>query len=116
MLKVVLLTVLALLAFAGNSAPPLTGFALMALSGIAWGFYTLAGKGSKKPLIDTANNFLRTLPFIALTIVLTFNDIQISNQGVFLAIAAGALTSGLGGNTPPGCRLCADTRASVTPS
>jgi len=80
----------------GASAPPLTSFALMAISGIAWGLYTLAGTGSKTPLIDTANNFLRTLPFIALLTILTFENIQISNQGIMLAIVSGAVTSGLG--------------------
>lgn len=80
----------------GASAPSLSGFALMSISGIAWGFYTLAGSGSKTPLIDTANNFLRTLPFIALVTILTFENIQISNQGIILAIVSGAVTSGLG--------------------
>ncbi len=80
----------------GASAPSLTGIVLMAVSGIAWGFYTLAGKGSKSPLIDTANNFLRTLPFIALITLLTFDDIQTSSQGIVLAIVSGAVTSGLG--------------------
>jgi drug/metabolite transporter (DMT)-like permease len=80
----------------GAAAPSLTGFVLMAGSGIAWAFYTLAGKNSKNPLIDTANNFLRTLPFIAMTMVLTFSEIQISNKGILLAIASGAVMSGLG--------------------
>lgn len=80
----------------GASAPSLTSFALMSISGIAWGLYTLAGSGSKTPLIDTANNFLRTLPFIALVTILTFENIQISNQGIMLAIVSGAVTSGLG--------------------
>jgi drug/metabolite transporter (DMT)-like permease len=80
----------------GAAAPSLTGFVLMAGSGIAWAFYTLAGKNSKNPLIDTANNFLRTLPFIAMTMLLTFSEIQISNKGILLAIASGAVMSGLG--------------------
>lgn len=80
----------------GSSAPSLTGFVLMAVSGIAWAFYTLAGKDSTTPLIDTANNFLRTVPFIALTMLLTSPDIQISNKGIVLAVISGAVTSGLG--------------------
>ncbi len=78
------------------SAPSYTGFALMAVSGVAWGFYTLDGKGSKTPLIDTANNFLRTLPFVVLVTLLTIDTLQISNHGVVLAIVSGAITSGLG--------------------
>jgi drug/metabolite transporter (DMT)-like permease len=80
----------------GASAPSLTGFVLMAISGIAWGAYTLAGSGSKNPLIDTANNFLKTLPFIVLVTLLTLDNIQISNQGIALAIISGAVMSGLG--------------------
>ncbi len=80
----------------GASAPSLTGFALMAISGIAWGLYTLVGKGSKKPLIDTTSNFLRTLPLVAFVTLLTFDNAQISNQGVVLAVVSGAVTSGLG--------------------
>ena len=80
----------------GASAPSLSGFALMVFSGMAWGFYTLMGKNSQKPLIDTANNFLRTLPFVVLVSLLTFDSIQLSNQGIMLAIVSGAITSGLG--------------------
>jgi drug/metabolite transporter (DMT)-like permease len=80
----------------GAAAPPLTGFVLMAISGIAWGFYSLAGKRSTTPLLDTASNFLRTLPLVALLICFTFDHVQISNQGVALAIASGCIMSGLG--------------------
>jgi drug/metabolite transporter (DMT)-like permease len=78
------------------SAPSLTGFLLMAISGIAWAFYTLAGRGSKTPLVDTTNNFLRTLPFIGLLMLLTLSNIELSNQGILLAIISGTVTSGLG--------------------
>ncbi|MCL4107922.1 UNVERIFIED_CONTAM: hypothetical protein GTU68_016950 [Idotea baltica] len=87
---------LTILLLPGASAPSSTGFALMALSGVAWGIYTLAGKGSKTPLNDTANNFLRTLPLVVILILFTFDSAQISKQGVILAIASGAITSGLG--------------------
>lgn len=78
------------------SAPSLTGFLLMAISGIAWGFYTLAGRGSKTPLVDTTNNFLRTLPFIGLLMLLTLSHIELSNEGILLAVMSGTVTSGLG--------------------
>lgn len=81
---------------AAESHTSLIGFALMIVSGIAWGFYTLAGKGSSNPLEDTANNFLRTLPFIVLTILVTYSEAQISSQGIILAIASGAIMSAMG--------------------
>ena len=80
----------------GVSAPPLLGFILMAIAGISWGFYTLAGKGSVNPLSDTAYNFLRTLPFLILILALTFEHTSLTNKGVMLAIASGGLTSGIG--------------------
>ena len=87
---------LALLLLPSGSAPSMTGFVLMAISGIAWGGYTLAGKGAKSPLIATSNNFLRTLPFVIGLVLFTFDSATISNDGVLLAIVSGALTSGLG--------------------
>jgi drug/metabolite transporter (DMT)-like permease len=87
---------LCILLLPGASAPSLNGFILMAISGAAWGAYTLAGKGSQNPLVDTAHNFLKTLPLIAIVTLLTLNDIQLSNKGIILAIISGAVMSGLG--------------------
>jgi drug/metabolite transporter (DMT)-like permease len=47
----------------GLSAPPLAGAGLMLLAGIAWGVYSLRGKGAGDPLQATAGNFLRAVPF-----------------------------------------------------
>lgn len=89
-------TGLCILLLPGASSPSLVGFFLMAISGIAWGFYTLAGRDSKSPLIDTTNNFLRTVPLVLLIMFFTIADTEISNRGVVLAVASGALASGLG--------------------
>ena len=80
----------------GLSAPPLTGFILMSLAGGAWGFYTLAGKGSKNPLGDTAYNFIRTAPFVVVLVAFTIQYSSLSWEGVLLAILSGGLTSGIG--------------------
>jgi len=77
-------------------SPSITGVILMAGSGIAWGVYTLLGRGSHDPLCDTAYNFIRTLPLIALLAAFTFANSHISLQGAILAILSGALASGLG--------------------
>lgn len=82
----------------GLSAPPLLGAALMLVAGVAWGFYSLLGRGAKDPLINTANNFLFSLPFVFavnLAAVL-LSGLHASANGIFLAILSGALTSGLG--------------------
>ncbi len=72
------------------------GFILMTLSGISWGLYTLIGRGSKNPLMDTAYNFLRTLPFIALLALMTLNNATFTNEGILLALISGGITSGIG--------------------
>lgn len=80
----------------GLTAPTRLGFVLMVISGIAWGFYSLNGRGSSQPLADTAGNFVRAAPF-ALLLYLPFTDsILISSNGFWLAVASGALASGIG--------------------
>ncbi len=78
------------------STPSFTGFVLMVMSGIAWGGYTLKGRGSINPISDTRYNFLRTLPFVFLLIILSLQDIHLSSSGVILAILSGAIASGIG--------------------
>lgn len=81
----------------GFSTPSFSGFVLMTLAGIAWGFYTLMGRGSKTPALDTARNFLFTWPWLLLLLLWLF--VQGGNwqsEGVLLALTSGAITSGLG--------------------
>lgn len=80
----------------GVAAPSLVGFILMSLAGIAWGLYTLAGKGSVSPLHDTAFNFIRTLPLVFILLVVTIQHATTSPQGILLALLSGALASGMG--------------------
>ncbi len=80
----------------GLTAPPLTGFIVMALSGISWAAYTLKGRQSSQALMDTAYNFIKTLPFVAILTVLSYQNAIVSYQGIVLAILAGAITSALG--------------------
>lgn len=78
------------------NTPTLAGFVLMTVAGIAWGGYTLKGRGSVNPLADTHYNFLRTLPFILIVAVLTFQNIEITLKGGILAVLSGAVASGVG--------------------
>ena len=80
----------------GAEAPDPLGFLLMAASGIAWGVYTLRGRGSVDPLADTTGNFLRaTLPAAVLA-GFFFSDLAITLEGALLGVASGALASGAG--------------------
>ena len=84
------------LVFPGLAAPPILYSMLMMSAGIAWGFYTLRGKGSENPLADTTGNFIRTVPMIFLIALPFLSQIQISNNGIILAILSGAFASGIG--------------------
>ncbi len=94
----------ALIAFSGFvylvmpdlTSPTFTGFVLMAVAGIAWGFYTLAGKGSQNPMSDTTYNFLRTLPLVIILIAVTFQHSALTQKGILLAALSGGVTSGIG--------------------
>lgn len=78
------------------STPSINGFILMCVAGIAWGYYTLAGRGSNYPLSDTAYNFARTLPFVLILALLTLRSGNFSVEGILLAVVSGAVTSGIG--------------------
>ena len=67
---------------------------LMALAGIAWGVYTVIGRGSGAAKESTTRNFLLATPMVLPMLLL--DSFIPSWQGVGLAIVAGALTSGLG--------------------
>lgn len=86
------------LVFPGLAAPPLAGSALMMTAGIAWGFYSIRGRGSQDPLADTAGNFVYAVPMVLviLLIVIAFRNIHLSTNGVVLAALSGALASGVG--------------------
>ena len=80
----------------GLEAPPVSSAALMILAGVAWGFYTLRGKGSANPLAETAGNFARAVPFVVLAALPFFQKIHLSTKGVLLAALSGAVASGIG--------------------
>lgn len=80
----------------GLSAPPLVNSLLMATAGIAWGFYTLRGRGSEDPLADTTGNFVRSVPMVILAALPFLYQIDVSARGVVLAVLSGAIASGIG--------------------
>lgn len=84
----------------GLSAPPLLGAVLMAVAGVAWGLYSLRGRGVADPLAATAGNFLRAVPMALglslLMAALSARSAHAGAQGIVLAAVSGALTSGLG--------------------
>ena len=80
----------------GLSAPPLWGSLLMLGAGVAWGIYSLRGKGAGDPIKVTAGNFLRAAAIAAALSLLTYNRITLDSAGFGYAVLSGALASGLG--------------------
>ncbi len=78
------------------TTPSTTGFLLMAVAGISWGVYTLKGRGSQNPLMDTAYNFFRTIPFVILLAIITINNTHYTFSGILLALLSGGIASGIG--------------------
>lgn len=87
------------LLFPGLSAPPLIGAVLMAGAGIAWGIYSLRGRGKADATAQTAGNFLRAAAIAAATALpalLLSGEAKPSTSGLMYALLSGAVTSGLG--------------------
>jgi len=80
----------------GLSTPSLTGFLLMSVAGMSWGIYTIRGRGSHAPLLDTSYNFARTIPLVFILVIFSLKDLHYSATGIWLAILSGAIASGIG--------------------
>ena len=84
------------LVFPGLTAPSVTGSVLMCVAGVAWGVYSLRGRGVLDPIAVTTDNFVRTIPFVLVVGLITLPKINLSQGGIFLAFFSGAMTSGMG--------------------
>jgi drug/metabolite transporter (DMT)-like permease len=80
----------------GIAAPDPLGALLMCVSGIAWGVYSVRGKGVTAPVAMTAGNFARSVPMTLLASALAFSSVRLDSFGVQLALISGIVTSGLG--------------------
>lgn len=80
----------------GLSAPPLLSSGLMMAAGVAWGIYSLRGKTASNPMGMTAGNFLRAVPFTVGLSLSMISATSLTLAGCLYAVAAGAVTSGLG--------------------
>jgi drug/metabolite transporter (DMT)-like permease len=81
----------------GLDSPPVAGAALMIAAGIGWGIYSLRGRGATRPIVTTAENFVRSVPFAAVFGAIAIAaPAQVTAPGVILAVASGGVASGLG--------------------
>ena len=80
----------------GVTAPDPAGAALMTVAGIAWGAYSLMGRGSSQPIETTAGNFRRASAFGVLLGFVSLASLAWDPAGAFLAVLSGAVASGVG--------------------
>jgi drug/metabolite transporter (DMT)-like permease len=80
----------------GSLQPDALGAALMIVAGVCWGVYSLVGRRSRDPLGATAGNFVRAAILAAAALVWLLGGRHITPSGVGLAVASGAIASGLG--------------------
>lgn len=87
---------LMILVLPGVETPSMLDAALMLASGIAWGAYSLFGRGEANPAAATCGNFLRTVPLTLLLSLIALPWIKPDANGVLYAVLSGAVTSALG--------------------
>ena len=87
---------LVVLVLPGLAAPPILNSALMIGAGVAWGVYSLRGRGAGEPTLATAGNFIRTVPMAFAFSLAMIGHLNLDKVGIALALASGIITSGLG--------------------
>ena len=80
----------------GLAAPPLVSAILMLTAGVAWGIYSLRGRGAGDPTQVTAGNFLRAVFLTAAVSLVRIPLLSIDALGVIYAVTSGAVASGVG--------------------
>jgi drug/metabolite transporter (DMT)-like permease len=76
--------------------PDLVGIALMIVAGVAWGVYSLRGRGAASPIAANARNFVLAVPLGLVLSAVTFRSASFAGRGLLLAVVSGGVTSGLG--------------------
>lgn len=80
----------------GLAAPSPAGSVLMTIAGFSWGIYSLRGRGTDRPLLETTGNFVRSVPLALAVSVMSLRHGHVTPAGAMLAVASGALASGAG--------------------
>jgi drug/metabolite transporter (DMT)-like permease len=87
---------LVILMLPGAHAPSVLDSVLMLASGIAWGIYSMFGRGSANPAASTSGNFLRAVPLTIGLSLLAMPWLRPDAYGALYAMLSGSLSSALG--------------------
>ncbi|MGH8545760.1 MAG: DMT family transporter [Gammaproteobacteria bacterium] len=80
----------------GVTAPSALGSLLMGTAGVAWGVYSILGRGVANPVSVTTGNFLRTVPLTLVVLIFWSSSLAITAEGFLWAALSGSLTSAVG--------------------
>ena len=80
----------------GVTAPPAVGALLMIAAGVAWGMYSLRGRGAGDATAVTAGNFVRAAALVVPLGLAGLPWATFDPAGLLWALCSGAVTSGLG--------------------
>ncbi len=80
----------------GLSTPMPFPAALMISAGIAWGLYSVRGRGAQNSTWVTAGNFIRTVPAAVVLMMMSISSVKLDLAGAGYGVVCGALTSALG--------------------
>jgi drug/metabolite transporter (DMT)-like permease len=80
----------------GLTAPSPQGAVLMGSAGVAWGVYSVRGRGAINPVAATRGNFARAVVPALILSLISISEVHGSARGITLAILSGAGASGLG--------------------
>jgi drug/metabolite transporter (DMT)-like permease len=80
----------------GITAPSVLGSVLMATAGIAWGIYSLRGRGVSDAIGATADNFMQTVPLALGAALAWLPVLTLTPMGFLWAALSGSVTSGVG--------------------
>jgi drug/metabolite transporter (DMT)-like permease len=82
----------------GLARPDPLGAGLMLLAGVAWGLYSLRGRGAGDPLHSNALSFSRAgaLALAVSAVAVALDSVRLTAAGALLAAVSGAIASGIG--------------------
>lgn len=80
----------------GLTAPSVSGAALMLGAGVAWGVYSLRGRGATEGTFETGGNFIRAVPLALVLVAASWPALQLDAAGIGYAVASGVLASAMG--------------------